>query len=219
MLKAVIFDVDGTLCDTTPLCIEALRQAAEPYCGRHLSDDDILATFGPSEEGAVQLLCPEHADEILEACVLNYRKLHGNFVSGLFDGLDELLKWLKAAGLKLGIVTGKGPRTLEIELELQGIADLFDCVQHGMPYGPSKPWGIAQVLEHLDVLPEEALYIGDMASDIRSSRKAGVRAVSAAWSKSCSPVEELLANQPDFLAHSVGEFRAYLEDVLKKENQ
>ncbi len=46
-IKAVIFDLDGTLADTLPLCIQAFRQSVEPLIKRSISDDDIIATFGP----------------------------------------------------------------------------------------------------------------------------------------------------------------------------
>lgn len=47
-IKGVIFDLDGTLANTLPLCIQAFRQSVEPLTLQPLSDEEIIATFGPS---------------------------------------------------------------------------------------------------------------------------------------------------------------------------
>mgnify|MGYP001789072824 CR=1 FL=1 len=54
-IKAVIFDLDGTLGNTLPLCIQAFRQSVEPLINRSISDAEIIATFGPSEEGTTNI--------------------------------------------------------------------------------------------------------------------------------------------------------------------
>ena len=59
-IKGLIFDLDGTIGNTLPLCIQAFRQSIEPLAMKKLSDQDIIATFGPSEEGTIQTLIPEH---------------------------------------------------------------------------------------------------------------------------------------------------------------
>ena len=48
MLKAVIFDFDGTIGDTLKLVIESIREAVSPFMDRELSDDEIADTFGPT---------------------------------------------------------------------------------------------------------------------------------------------------------------------------
>ncbi len=63
LIKAVIFDFDGTLANTIPLCIEAFRKAVEPIVQRPLSDEEIMSTFGPDEEGSIRKLAPQHYEE------------------------------------------------------------------------------------------------------------------------------------------------------------
>jgi len=62
-IKAVIFDLDGTLANTLPTCIKAFRAAVEPLISRSVSDAEIIATFGPSEEGTIQALAPDFYDK------------------------------------------------------------------------------------------------------------------------------------------------------------
>ena len=53
MLKAVIFDMDGTICDSFPLMIRALREAVEPIVGHSVSDEDFMEALGPNERGII----------------------------------------------------------------------------------------------------------------------------------------------------------------------
>ena len=47
MIKLVAFDLDGTIGDTLPMCIQAFKEATQPYAGRELSDEEVVQTFGP----------------------------------------------------------------------------------------------------------------------------------------------------------------------------
>ena len=57
-MNTFLFDLDGTLGNTLPLCIAAFREAVEPLSGECLIDADIVANFGPSEEGTIAALLP-----------------------------------------------------------------------------------------------------------------------------------------------------------------
>ncbi|RZK18602.1 MAG: hypothetical protein EOO56_15770, partial [Hymenobacter sp.] len=96
-LQAVLFDLDGTLANTLPLCIEAFRQAIEPATGQALTDEAIIATFGPSEEGTIRALAPAHYEESLAAYLRHYERLHPQYDTP-FAGISELLHDLRHLG-------------------------------------------------------------------------------------------------------------------------
>src|SRR5215831_18642478 len=75
-LNGIIFDLDGTLGDTLPVCFKAFRHAILEYTGRSLTDQQIRATFGPSEEGIIRSQVPERWQECLELYVEAYRRDH-----------------------------------------------------------------------------------------------------------------------------------------------
>ena len=54
MIKTAIFDFDGTLADTIPLCREAFRRAIQKLDGRILTDEEIERQFGPDDLGVIQ---------------------------------------------------------------------------------------------------------------------------------------------------------------------
>lgn len=99
MIKCVIFDMDGTLADTLPLCIESFRRSIEKLSGKILTDREIIETFGPSEEGVVKKLLPGNYKEGLELYLQYYKELHGIMCPRPFDGIIPLLKWLKSQSI------------------------------------------------------------------------------------------------------------------------
>nr|WP_221401516.1 HAD hydrolase-like protein [Paenibacillus phyllosphaerae] len=205
----MIFDLDGTIGNTLPLCIRAFKNAIEPLAGRTLSDQEIIATFGPSEEGTIRALIPEHEEQGVEDYLIHYRKLHP-MCEKPFEGMIDIIELAKAKGLRLAMVTGKGARSTEITLEIFGMREYFEVIETGWVHGPRKVQGIAAVVERLGVHPAECIYIGDSPSDILNSREAGVGAVAAAWAETAD-IEQLRSTSPDELFTSIADFKVYIE--------
>ena len=206
--RAVLFDLDGTLADTLPLCIRAFREAIEPAAGRAVSDAEIVATFGPSEEGTIRALAPGHYDAALAAYLHHYERLHVD-CPDLFAGIGDLLRDLRRHGLRLGLVTGKGAGSTRLSLRRFGLEDAFEIVETGSPLGPRKAEAIGAILAAWHMAPGDAVYVGDAPSDVTAARAAGVAVVSAAWAGSADP-DALRALAPDLLASTVDELRDWL---------
>ncbi|MCL2669517.1 MAG: HAD family hydrolase [Syntrophaceae bacterium] len=212
MLKCVIFDLDGTIADTLPLCIAAFRQAVEPILGKSVSDNEIAATFGPSEEGTIQAFIPDFFAEGLSNYLKSYRQLH-DMCKQPFDGIIDLLTALKERGLMLALVTGKGINSLDISLEFFGISKYFDAIETGSPKGPSKPAGMYKVLNKLGLRPHEAIYIGDAPNDIVSAREVSIPVIAAAWAETAN-ASELESYKPDKICYSIAELHDYLMKII-----
>jgi len=206
--RAVLFDLDGTLANTLPLCIEAFRLAVEPATGRAVSDAEIIATFGPSEEGTIQALAPNHYAESLAAYLQHYERLHAQYPTP-FTGITALLQDLRDRGVRLGLVTGKGAESTRLSLRQFGLDEAFEVVETGSPLGPRKVEALRQLLRSWGLAPQEAVYIGDAPSDVSAARAAGVPVVAAAWADTADP-EALQALRPDALADTVDALRAWL---------
>lgn len=208
--KGIIFDFDGTLADTLPICLEAFRRAAKPYRGRDLSDQEILATFGPSDRGAARVLAPEDPEACLESFHSFYADLHLQ-IDGPFEGVRRVLDGLRANGIKLGMVTGKGERSLGISMRKLGLENEFEQVECGCDDGPCKPEGIRKITDAWGFAPDEVLYVGDSTNDVRSARAAGVQMVSAVWADPArvSIIEPL---KPDWLFTRFSDFVDWLRD-------
>ena len=214
MLKACIFDFDGTCCDTLPLCVESFRLAIRDLSGKECTDREIMETFGPTEDGTIRAFLPDMCEKGLAAYWCYYGKLHDEMCPNLFEGMEELLTGLKKQGVLLGLVTGKGWESLAISLEHFQMTGLFDEIQTGSPYGSRKPEAIAWILSKHKIQKEEAIYIGDTVNDIRDAKIVGVPILSAAWSKTADRMA-LASNAPDFLATNIQMAKQYLYEQLK----
>ena len=60
MIKLAAFDLDGTIGETIPMCIEAFRKAVSPYAGHSLTDKEIIETFGMNEVGMVKAIISDN---------------------------------------------------------------------------------------------------------------------------------------------------------------
>lgn len=208
-IKAIIFDLDGTLANTLPLCIAAFRRSIEPLIDRSLSDEEIIATFGPSEEGTIMALAPEHYEKGVSSYLKFYKQLH-TLCPTPFEGIEDLLIDLKDKSVRIAMVTGKGRHSTDISLEQFGIGKYFEAIETGISAGPRKAEGIRNIL-HLfeDIRNEEIIYVGDAPSDIIASRKVGIPVVAAAWAETTEP-EKLKELDPDMLFDNIRDFSHWL---------
>lgn len=207
-IKAVIFDLDGTLANTLPLCIQAFRQSIEPLVNRSISDAEIIATFGPSEEGTIMALAPDHYEKGVADYLRFYESLHG-MCSVPFEGIPEMLHTLKNKGVRVAMVTGKGRYSTNISLRHLKLADFFEFIETGSPDGPRKAEGILAILGFFKLRKEESIYVGDAPSDIVASRSVGIPVIAAAWADTAEP-EKLKRLEPDELFYNIPDFNKWL---------
>jgi phosphoglycolate phosphatase/pyrophosphatase PpaX len=209
------FDLDGTIGNSLPFCIDAFRRAIDPFMNRSFCDKEIVSTFGPSEEGTIKALIPEHYDEGVEQYLYHYKALH-KCCPKPFEGMEDIMRELKKKGIRIAMVTGKGKKSTDITLEYFEITDLFECIETGSINGSRKSEGISCVLNYFKIKPEEAYYIGDAPSDIVASQQVGVRIISAAWADGVD-LEELKRLKPDKLMFTIKEFAEFCKVTFATE--
>ncbi|MFC3197071.1 HAD family hydrolase [Parapedobacter deserti] len=210
-IRSVIFDLDGTLANTLPLCISAFRASIEPLANRAVSDAEIIATFGPSEEGTIMSLAPNHYEQGIADYLRHYRVLH-DMCPTAFTGIADLLDILTLRGVALAMVTGKGPVSTKISLEHFGLTRFFQVIETGSPAGPVKAQGIRKVLKTLSIKDKsQVIYVGDAPSDVSAAREAGIAVIGAAWAET-TDAKALEAMQPDALFYAVDDFKTWLND-------
>ena len=98
MIKLVAFDLDGTIADTIPMCIEAFKQAVSPYASKILSEDDIVKTFGLNEEGMIKEVVSEDWEKALIDFYVIYKEMHTVYIQP-FVGIRELITEVKGKGV------------------------------------------------------------------------------------------------------------------------
>lgn len=217
---AILFDLDGTLIDTTDLILSCFQHSWQRVCGFSHSRQALLQTFGtPLREAMNRLLLvkaqsnngpPETNSDpsVVDRLLIEYRSFNSVNHDGLarpFQGTAEALSELRRRGYLIGLVTSKTRELALRGLRLCGIDGLFhsevfleDTVAH-KPH----PEPILTALKTLNTPSSSAVYVGDSAHDIIAARAAGVRTVAALWGP--APREELELEHPDFIAESITE--------------
>lgn len=208
-IDGVIFDLDGTLADTFPVIFKAFREATVAFLGRELSQDEIVATFGPSEVGIMQRLVPDRWEACLAAYLAAYDRAHA-LCPTPFPGIDTALALLRRRGARVAVVTGKGPDSARLSLRHLGLLERFEVVEAGAPEAGIKPRSIARVLERWRAAPGHAAYVGDAVGDVHAAREARVVALAAAWAPSADPAA-LAAAGADATFLSVEELIDWIE--------
>jgi phosphoglycolate phosphatase/pyrophosphatase PpaX len=184
MIKAVIWDVDGTLISTRDLYIESYRRALQPFIGRLLSEEELLQLRLHSELAVLR----SQSGDSFEACMVEFRRhyaeLHATHFGGVYDGIVDTLQELRSRGIRNGIVTGKSRSSWEITLAEIELGD-FDVVivDDDVANPKPDPEGILAALDHLGVQPRDAIYVGDSPGDMEAALAARTAAAGALWSK------------------------------------
>jgi len=213
MIKGIVFDVDGTLLDTLPLCLEAFQQSFYQYTGKKYDRKAIADLFGPSEEGVIKRIVPHNSASCLQYFLNCYKQLHQGR-NPVFPGIISILKLLKKHRIKRAIVTGKGPKSLEISLEQSGLNSFFSEIYSGEAGGPQKSLHLKNIRQHWKMTEDELYYVGDTPSDIIAAHKAGLSSIAALWSSENYYTDDILAENPDRHFYTTGEFKKWLEQTL-----
>ncbi|MGJ3510096.1 HAD family hydrolase [Enemella sp. A6] len=205
----VLFDLDGTLVNTVPMMIAAYQQAVRAVVGIELSEERVREFLGrPLLDN-----CRDLAGDKAAAVYSTYVRWTVDYGADLLlphEGMAELLTDLTRAGLRIGICTDKRPDAAETNLragELQGVIPIlttFDDAAGPKPH----PSGLRHSLSLLGASPEQAVYVGDGAVDMRAAKAARMSAIAVTWGTGTR--EELESAEPDEIVDTPAELREVL---------
>ncbi|TSB46051.1 HAD family hydrolase [Alkalicoccobacillus porphyridii] len=212
MVKAILFDFDGTLANTLPLCFKAFQHVFQSFDEIEHTDDAIKDMFGPSETGIINKnLKHKDTSRAIELYYETYTLSHQELVAE-FPEMLNLLQDLKDKGYLLGIVTGKARRSLEISLEALNMSSLFDTVITGDDVIQAKPHpeGIELALKKLKIDKEEVIFLGDSDADILAGKEAAISTMAVNW---LPDYQATFKVKPDHLLQHVDELRAVIKSI------
>lgn len=183
MLKAILFDLDGTLLNTNDLIIKSFEAAFKHYFpDREFSRDEIIDCIGPTLHQTGAKYYPQDVEEFVSVYRKYYAENHDELIE-IFPGVPEMLKQLKELGLVLVIVTSK-KRDMTIKgMSYMKVLDYFDLIVSSDDVTKPKPApeSIELVLKELNLKPEEVMMVGDNSHDIECANNALVKSVGVGW--------------------------------------
>jgi len=212
VLKAVIFDLDGTLVDTPAAIVETALTVLRARDGRIVPEAQVIrATIGLPLTVAFSSLLGLSADSTeVEAAVAEYRRLwRANVVPRsaelLYPGVAEGVQVLRELGLRLAVATSKVQTGAVAQLAAAGIARHFDVIAgyDAVERPKPDPQLALYVLERLGVRPDAAIVVGDTTHDLLMARGAGLRAIAVTYGAHDGPT--LATESPAFVAHDFPE--------------
>lgn len=208
MIKAVLFDLDGTLLDTNELIYNSFDRTFKDKLGIILERNEIVSFFGIPLKDAFEYhlkKIDKFNKDTLEDLINYYRsnneEMHDKMCFA-FDGVKELLTQLKAKGIKIAIVTSKRGKIAIRGMKIAGILEFIDVIVTPELTELHKPYAepaLKACLE-LSIAPKEAIMVGDSNYDILCGKNAGCKTCAVEYSYINK--EKLKEANPDyFVSH------------------
>jgi len=214
LIKAILFDLDGTLIDTNELIIESFQHALKKHLNRDIPREEIVKTFGEPLIEAMKRYDEENVEEIL-SIYRKYQETRHDVLAKECGGVTDGIIALKDIGMKIALVTSKRRPMTERGLNLISLNQYMDVVVAFEDTENHKPTGgpALKACELLGVKPDEAIMVGDSHFDILCGKDAGCYTCLVSYT--ALPLDETMSYEPDFIIDSISE----LADICKNINE
>ena len=184
--ELAVFDMDGTILNTLDDLTDATNHALRTFGYPEHSIEEVRFFVGNGIAKLIERATPEGTSEEERARVraefMDYYKIHSADKTGPYPGINDLLKKLRAAGVRTAVVSNK-PDVAVRELVKTYYDGLFDAAVGDMEGQAVKPAPdmCLKVFKELGMGPEKAVYIGDSDTDIQTARNAGLDEILVSW--------------------------------------
>jgi pyrophosphatase PpaX len=200
-IRAILFDLDGTIVDTEELILASARHATEVVLGAALPDEVLRHNIGVPLRAQMGEYAPGHVDELLAAYREHNERVHDELIRE-YPGTEDALEALQAAGYRMGIVTSKSRPVALRGLDFFGLGRFFEFVVGYEDTTIHKPEAepVLEGARRLGVPIENCMYVGDSPHDITAGNAAGAVTVAALWGPFA---ERVMEPGPDFALDSL----------------
>ena len=203
MIKAVLFDLDGTLVNSLADLANSVNFALSSLGFKTHETEEFKYFVGDGIPKMIERALPEDKrDEInvqkVKDVFLKYYALHFADNTVPYDGIIELVSHLSKSGIKIAVVTNKAQEMAD-KVVFGAFGNVFDLVfgkREGIPAKPDPAAAIA-VMKHLNVTPEECIFIGDSGVDVLTGANSKALPVGELWGY--REEEELLKNGAKYI--------------------
>lgn len=188
-IRAVVFDLDGTLVDSMPMVLKAFAHALAPFRPPMTELELFLRLGGPPARTFGELIGDDAHVPAALARMAAFSEDHWHLIRP-FDGAMGLLGDLGARGRSLAVWTGRDRRSTERIVVEHRLAPMMHEVVCGddLPTHKPHPQGLTEIMTRLGVGAAETLYVGDADVDVLAGAEVGVRTVLIRHGREIDPV-------------------------------
>ena len=216
LIKAVLFDLDGTLVNSLTDLANAFNYALRSFGFPQHETEEYKLFVGDGIPKAIERALPEknRGNETINkvmAVFFEHYKVHFADNTASYEGMPELIKQLKDQGIKLAVVTNKA-QFMADKVVKKIYGDAFDIIFGKREDVPAKPDPTAalMVMDELGVKPFECIFLGDSKNDVLTGFNSGAYAVGELWGYRGE--KELRENKAQFIINKPSE----LLDIIRK---
>lgn len=223
MIKAIIFDLDGTLCETLVDIRTAINAMLTRLGYRTRTRADLLRFINNGARELVRRSLPKDVhkvefivDSALGIYETEYAKCHCDKVKA-FDGIMSALAELKGKGYKLAVLSNKQHQFVKNIIDKEFGKGVFNVVMGHSSY-PTKPdpTSALAIAKQLGAKPERCVFVGDSDVDMQTAKNAGMLSVGCEWGyRDREVLEEAgatkIATSPEELVSTVEDLERTLE--------
>jgi len=186
IIRAVLFDLDGTLVDSLEDLTDAVNYIRSAYSQPPLTAEAVRLKVGKGSRNLVQQVLPDVTGSDIDHALgmfLEFNREHIADKSRLYPGIQELLREFAARDIKMAIISNKDEDLSSLILQTLGINDLFESVCGGDTYPERKPspLPLLRVAERLGIAPCECVMVGDSINDIQAGQQANIASIACTW--------------------------------------
>lgn len=209
MIKCAVFDLDGTLTDTLDTIAYYCNKALKRLGLEPIETEKYKYFVG---EGAAKLihrilnyrglsLTAEEEEKITKEYVEDYNR-DPKFLTKVYDGVEELLYFLKEKGILLAVLSNKpesSVKPLVSDFFEDGVFSIVCGQKDSVPKKPD-PTALFSILKELGCEAKECIYVGDTSTDMKTGKAAGAYTVGVLWG--FRDIEELQSSGADLIAEN-----------------
>lgn len=213
MIKAVLFDLDGTLIDTNELIIRTFKHTFKEHLNIEVPESEIVMHFGEPLIETLSRYDKDNAHVLIEAYRGFNESIHDEFTKEIAGAKDTITE-LKSLGIKVGVVTSKRRPIAERGLNLFNLKRYMDVIitpEDTTKHKP-EPEPIYKACELLGIKASEALMVGDSHFDIQCGKNAGSKTCVVKYT--VLPLEKIMEYNPEYAIDEIRE----ITQIIRKEN-
>ena len=186
MMEAVLFDLDGTLMDTSEGIFHTANYTVATLGLEPCHDEIWMRRFvGPPLKDCFRIVYGYQDEALLDRCVEVYRKEYekvGMHLCHMYAGLEDVILHLRSSGVKTGVCTLKYEKLAKMIFDEKGMTGLFDTVRGTDEGGRlTKADCIRLAMDDLGSSVSGTLMVGDTVNDLDGARSVGVPFVGVSW--------------------------------------